>query len=193
MGLVFIAAGFVAAGVAALVYWCVGSVGAEGWEAALDRALAVETAECRFWNEIVIHHSATESGSAADFDRWHREGRGWDQGLGYHFVIGNGRGSGDGAIEASRRWREQLPGAHARQHNQCGIVICLVGDFEEGRPTPAQMESLGRLLDRLTSRFSMPESHIILHRDVGRTKCPGRNLTRAAVLGALETARSRQP
>ncbi|GAH80957.1 unnamed protein product, partial [marine sediment metagenome] len=37
----------------------------------------------RPWRWIVIHHSASESGSAATFDQWHRA-RGWDE-LGYHF------------------------------------------------------------------------------------------------------------
>src|SRR4051812_3753672 len=49
------------------------------------------------WQYIVIHHSATPSGSAAAFDRMHRA-KGWDE-LGYHFVIGNGTMSGDGQIE----------------------------------------------------------------------------------------------
>ena len=65
----------------------------------------------RTWKYIVIHHSATDSGSAASFDRSHRK-RGWD-GLGYHFVIGNGRGTGDGVVEVGYRWTRQVTGAHA--------------------------------------------------------------------------------
>ncbi|MFQ5589758.1 MAG: peptidoglycan-binding protein, partial [Phycisphaerae bacterium] len=49
------------------------------------------------WTTIVIHHSATETGGASLFDRFHRK-RGWD-GLGYHFVIGNGTDTPDGLIE----------------------------------------------------------------------------------------------
>ena len=53
------------------------------------------------WLYIVIHHSATPAGSAAQFDRSHRQ-KGWDE-LGYHFVIGNGTGSRDGQIEVGPR------------------------------------------------------------------------------------------
>ena len=38
------------------------------------------------WTTIVLHHSATPSGNASLFDKFHR-GKGWDE-LGYHFVIG---------------------------------------------------------------------------------------------------------
>src|SRR5574342_132619 len=48
------------------------------------------------WKYIVIHHSATEKGNAARFDEYHRKKRGWEYGLAYHFVIGNGTLSGDG-------------------------------------------------------------------------------------------------
>ena len=43
----------------------------------------------RQWRYVVLHHSATDSGSAAEFDKLHRR-RGWDE-LGYHFVITNGK------------------------------------------------------------------------------------------------------
>src|SRR5579864_1667285 len=48
------------------------------------------------FRSIVIHHSATHGGSAAAFERTHRTRLG---GLAYHFVIGNGSGAPDGAIE----------------------------------------------------------------------------------------------
>lgn len=62
--------------------------------------------------DIVIHHSATDIGSAASFDRRHRLINHWDE-LGYHFVIGNGSGSGDGAIEIGTRWYKQKWGITA--------------------------------------------------------------------------------
>ena len=39
------------------------------------------------WRWIVLHHSATEAGSAARFDENHQHKRGMENGLGYHFVI----------------------------------------------------------------------------------------------------------
>ncbi len=128
------------------------------------------------WKHIVIHHSATGEGSARAFDRYHRKVKGW-KGLAYHFVIGNGTGTSDGAVEVGYRWKSQSVGAHAgvREYNQYGIGICLVGDFEHSVPTKKQMASLRELLGRLTGRFKIRPENVVRHRDVGETKCPGRN------------------
>ena len=131
----------------------------------------------RSWRWIVIHHSATDAGSAAAFDNFHRNGRHWDE-LGYHFVIGNGGGSGDGLIEVGPRWPKQKWGAHCRvgdneEYNYFGIGICLVGNFDKRRPSEAQMQSLARLVDYLAARYHVDPSHIIGHGSVGDTRCPG--------------------
>src|SRR5437868_6609045 len=92
----------------------------------------------RHWRYIVIHHSASTRGSAQIFDQAHRE-RGW-RCLGYHFVIGNGTDQGDGIVAAGPRWYSQEAGAHAHsaEHNEFGIGICLVGNFDVNRPSAAQ-------------------------------------------------------
>jgi len=76
----------------------------------------------RRWKYIVIHHSASYKGSASSIDRYHREEKGWENGLGYDFVIGNGRGSRDGQIEVGGRWNKQIKGAHAGddEYNEYG-------------------------------------------------------------------------
>jgi len=135
----------------------------------------------RRWRFIVVHHSATDSGNAARFHRHHRRDNGWD-GLGYHFVIGNGDGSRDGQVEVGYRWTRQLTGAHAGRPpdgsnlmNETGIGICLVGNFEESRPTAAQRAALHRLLDYLRGRCGIPADHVLAHRDIRGTSCPGRH------------------
>ena len=127
----------------------------------------------RPWTMIVVHHSATGSGSAAAFDKLHKE-KGWDE-LGYHFVIGNGKGSDPGRIEAGERWRLQKAGAHAKGVNAVAIGVCLVGDFEKTSPTPKQMRSLVALVRWLQRRFRIPPERIFLHRQVAAapTACPG--------------------
>ena len=130
------------------------------------------------WQWIVIHHSATATGNAAIFDEWHRTKRHWDE-LGYHFVIGNGTASGDGQVEIGPRWFKQKHGAHCRvgnneTYNDTGIGICLVGDFQKTRPTQRQMQALAELVDWLSLRFGIPESHVIGHGAVDVTSCPGR-------------------
>jgi len=125
---------------------------------------------------VVIHHSATPSGSAAAFDREHRA-KGWDE-LGYHFVIGNGNGTADGQIEIGPRWRKQKYGAHAKtpdnRYNEYGIGICLVGNFDGSLPTRAQMDALARLTAWLQAEYSIPAERVITHKDTKPTACPGR-------------------
>lgn len=134
----------------------------------------------RAWQHIVIHHSDTATGNAAIFDRYHRETNGWSNGLGYHFVIGNGSESGDGEIEIGARWTRQIHGAHAgnNTYNQKGIGICLVGDFQTGQgPSEKQQAALRSLCQELMRQFGIPRERVIGHTDVpGKsTSCPGRN------------------
>jgi hypothetical protein len=134
------------------------------------------------WTAIVLHHSGTENGNARIFDRWHREGRHWD-GIGYDFVIGNGTNSGDGEIEVTFRWREQIPGAHTggtpgNWANEDAVGICLVGNFNDMMPTARQMRSLARLVRFLQRRYGISASRIYGHGTTPgarRTDCPGRN------------------
>jgi hypothetical protein len=128
----------------------------------------------RTWSYLVVHHSAGTAGSAASFHTAHKA-RGWD-GLGYHFVIGNGNGVPDGGIEVGYRWTQQRAGAHAGQRtmNEHGIGICLVGNFETSRPTPRQMESLTRLCRFLASHCNIGPAGVRRHGDVRDTACPGR-------------------
>jgi hypothetical protein len=139
----------------------------------------VPYASARPWKWIVIHHSATPSGSARSFDRMHRE-KGWDE-LGYHFVIGNGTESGDGQIEVGPRWPKQKWGAHAKtadnRYNDYGIGICLVGNFDIERPTSAHMQSVEKLVAFLMQRYNIPPERVLRHKDTKSTDCPGRNLS----------------
>ena len=52
----------------------------------------------RRWQTIVIHHSASSRDTPAGMDAYHRNTRGWKNGLGYHFVIGNGVNTADGKV-----------------------------------------------------------------------------------------------
>ena len=147
-----------------------------------DRAW-VPSGNERNWRWIVIHHSDDRSGNAAKYDRHHREVNGWDS-LGYHFVLGNGTGSGDGEVEVGPRWGPQKHGAHARNHslghnryNEEGIGICLVGDFDQGgcKPTAAQFNQLVRLTRWLMARYGISSTDVIRHKDCCDTECPGRH------------------
>ena len=142
------------------------------------------------WTCIVIHHSASAVGDAAQFDRQHRK-QGWDE-LGYHFVIGNGTGaSRDGQVEVGPRWGSQKHGAHCKTpggyYNEHGIGICLVGNFDNGPPGERQMRSLDRLVRFLCREFDIGPSQILTHGGVtGETACPGKHFDVEVVRRAVE-------
>ena len=133
------------------------------------------------WTAIVVHHSATETGNAAIFDKMHREQNHWD-GIGYDFVIGNGTDSGDGEVEVTFRWREQIAGAHCggtpeNWANEDAVGICLVGNFDYSMPTSEQMHSLSELISFLKLRYSISNNRIYGHRSTPGarvTDCPGK-------------------
>jgi len=133
------------------------------------------------WKAIVIHHSATECGNSAIFDRMHREHNHWE-GVGYDFVIGNGSDSGDGEIEVTFRWKKQIAGAHCggtpnNWANEDAVGICLVGNFNYRRPSAKQMQSLLKLIRFLQDRYGISISQIYGHSDTPGarvTECPGK-------------------
>jgi hypothetical protein len=160
-----------------------GSDGILPREASLDRAR---------WNAIVIHHSATPAGDASTLARLHAAA-GLD-GLGYHFVIGNGQGLPDGYVEAGQRWHRQQPGAHvlastratgavavtsrravsADELNLRGVAICLVGNGDRRPFTDRQVHELGALVRRIQAALDIPSDRVFLHSDVAGTTSPGR-------------------
>ena len=136
--------------------------------------------ELREWNYLVLHHTASDSGSVESIHQEHltrkdKNGNSW-LGIGYHFVIGNGQGMDDGVIEPTFRWKQQLQGAHAgvADYNQHGIGIVLIGNFENAPPTEAQTTSVKRLVGVLKREYGILSSKIVGHADVKATECPGK-------------------
>ena len=133
----------------------------------------------RPWHHIVIHHSASFKGSTSGIDKHHREVNNWD-GIGYHFVIGNGKGMRLGRIEYTFRWNQQREGAHAggldKRYNEQGIGICIIGHFDKEQPAPFLFNRCAELCACLIESIpTLNINSIIGHNDVpGKdTKCPG--------------------
>lgn len=131
------------------------------------------------WRYIVIHHSATNVGNPKSMDAYHRRVRHMENGLAYHFVIGNGRGGMEnGEIYIGQRWLKQLNGGHlAKEYlNAKSIGICLVGDFTHRKPSSTQLRQLHALTVYLMQRCNIPKSRIKTHRQIhpGHTLCPGK-------------------
>lgn len=113
---------------------------------------------------VVVHHSATQSGTPGAFARFHVETRGWP-GIGYHFVVG----------KKGELWRTNAlttVSYHARGHNRESVGVCLVGDFTEAPPSAVQLAALEGLLRWLVAKLL--GRRIVFHRDVvATTSCPG--------------------
>ncbi|HMO49620.1 MAG TPA: LysM peptidoglycan-binding domain-containing protein [Kiritimatiellia bacterium] len=143
----------------------------------IRRALESQRVTAGKWRYIVIHHSASPNGSLQSMDMYHRQKRNMENGLAYHFVIGNGRGMPDGRIEIGDRWRRQIKGGHlaSDELNEKAIGICLVGNFEVDKPTAAQMQSLYALVGYLSARCGIPKSRVQTHKQINTkpTACPG--------------------
>ena len=110
------------------------------------------------WHYIYLHHSQSVSGNAQILA---------EQGSGLcdHFVIGNGDGCGDGEVQVGQRWTQQLepgkaPGANWMLRSDC-ISICLIGDFNQTRPTPTQQRRLIQLVSTLQGRLQIPRSRVL--------------------------------
>jgi hypothetical protein len=136
----------------------------------------------RRWQFIVVHNSGTRQGNARVFDYYHRHVRRMQNGLAYHFVIGNGTSTGNGQIEVGERWRRQINGGHVHSDylNNISLGICLVGDFNRDRPTRAQLDACEELIRYLRERCGKTDRGTIPvrpHREMNPprwpTDCPG--------------------
>jgi hypothetical protein len=149
------------------------------------------------WQCIVVHHTASPKDSPESIHNYHLRQKGWPNGMGYHFVIGGtGPGYPDGAVYVGNRWKRQITGAHcktrsgryfgtwrrANYFNSNGIGICLIGNFENSRPSRKQLQSLERLVGFLCDRTAADPSRVYGHGEVThRTACPGKNLSVASL------------
>ena len=146
------------------------------------------------WQAIVIHHSATPAGDSVTLNRQHTASG--LSGLGYHFVIGNGQGLGDGLVEVGYRWNRQLAGAHvaavsaiesrngvdrtslstvdADQYNRHSIGICMIGNGNRREFTDRQIHELITIVRALQAQFGIPGAAVYLHSDLSKVSSPGK-------------------
>jgi N-acetylmuramoyl-L-alanine amidase len=136
----------------------------------------------RRWQFIVVHNSGSRQGNARVFDYYHRRVRRMQNGLAYHFVIGNGTSTGSGQVEVGDRWRRQINGGHVHSDylNNISLGICLVGDFNRDQPTRAQLDACEELIRYLRERCGKADRGAIPvrpHREMNPprwpTDCPG--------------------
>jgi len=159
--------------------------------ASVRRAIDQADVQPGRWKYIVIHHSGVDTGTVKAMDRYHREVRHMENGLAYHFVIGNGSGMGDGEVAVGARWTGQLDGGHLASEAQDRIAlgICLVGNFDQTRPTARQLQSLTALVRSLMARCGLTPSAVKTHQQINiiGTRCPGRYFPTRSFLASLGT------
>ncbi|SEK54342.1 N-acetylmuramoyl-L-alanine amidase [Colwellia chukchiensis] len=119
--------------------------------------------------EYIVVHTAAFNGKDCDrdmIDAWHKA-RNWS-GIGYHFVIVNDQHSSkaDGSVESGRPTNKA--GAHALGLNSRSLGICCIGHGDINDFTPAQYQSLYRLIRRLMTEFAIPVEKVIGHRELNQ-------------------------
>ncbi|MFZ4693962.1 MAG: peptidoglycan recognition family protein [Verrucomicrobiia bacterium] len=179
--------------------WSVGVGVVDPKQSAVSYSAPVPVAEptgFREWQYLVIHHSGSSAGNVAMIQAEHLR-RGMENGMAYHFLIGNGSvGLGDGEVAEGRRWKYQLQGGHAHQEplNEVGIGICLVGNFNRTTPTEAQMRALANLVLRLQRDFNIADEGIHGHGQYfgEDSDCPGRNFSWDRFWNHLDLAHERE-
>lgn len=132
------------------------------------------------WKYIIVHNSGTRQGNARIFENYHRKVRKMQNGLAYHFVIGNGNSSGNGQIEIGNRWTRQINGGHVASDylNDISLGICLVGDLNRDLPTRDQLGALDELCSYLRDRVGKVKGRPAIvkgHKEINPkpTDCPG--------------------
>ena len=133
------------------------------------------------YDRITIHHTADVPGSRFDgslpdsvlvlqnVQRNHVENRKYGD-IGYHFLVDSA-----GRVFHGRDLRYQ--GAHAGGSNNVrNIGVCLLGNFEHGRPSSTAMAALDGLLRDLRRQHRIPRTRIVGHGELKSTKCPGSSL-----------------
>jgi hypothetical protein len=110
------------------------------------------------WKYVYIHHTQTPAGNAMTL------GHATD-GMGDHFLIGNGDGLLDGEIQIGQRWNQQqvaLPPGGAKAIDAACISIGLVGDFDKTVPTPTQLRRLSQLVGALQGELHVVKNDVLV-------------------------------
>ncbi|MCD5382602.1 N-acetylmuramoyl-L-alanine amidase [Candidatus Gracilibacteria bacterium] len=139
--------------------------------------------------KIIIHHTAESYKSQflpgkqkmRGIYRYHTLTKRWGD-IGYHYIIDQ-----KGNIYEGKSGGDYVVGAHAKCYNIGSLGISMMGNFQNQKPTLAQLRSLSKLIAYLGAKYNLDvtkssyfhgvySQNILGHRDVGKTACPGDNL-----------------
>lgn len=129
-------------------------------------------------SRITIHHEghvspvyfsdlATTADRMERIRKAHLERRFGD--IGYHAVIDR-----NGRVWQGRSLRYQ--GAHVRDENEQNFGVMVLGNFDKQAPTRAQYDRLLDTVRQLMDHYDVSSRRVYTHRELGKTRCPGRHL-----------------
>lgn len=137
------------------------------------------------WKGIPINAERLEQIHKRDHPDWRTEWEGKVYHIGYHYVI-----LPDGTVEKGRP--DHCKGCHAPHFNNW-IGVCIIGAFDPSipyywypsKPTAKQVEAVQQLCKDLMTKYKIPASRIIRHRDAKKTWCPGRRFPYDRIINNL--------
>jgi hypothetical protein len=126
--------------------------------------------------KITIHHTDTPANNpesrVRQIQQYHRETQRWCD-IGYHFLVDE-----QGVVYEGRKI--STIGAHAYGANTDNVGIALIGSYETGQPTAAQLSSTAKLAADIAKEYGIKLSADTVkgHRQVGSTStdCPGQHV-----------------
>ncbi len=131
-------------------------------------------------NRLTVHHEGNTFTGSADQASIARKLANIRQGhinrrpepfadIGYHYIIDPA-----GRIWEGRPLKWQ--GAHVEKNNEHNLGVMLMGNFDEQRPTTAQLRSLESFVVAQMRLYNISVNRLYTHRELKATACPGRNL-----------------
>lgn len=126
---------------------------------------------------ITVHHdgmrpvsisSYADVADRIDAIRRAHQGQNWGD-IGYHYVV-----DPTGRVWEGRPLSWQ--GAHVKDQNRYNLGVLVLGNFEQQRPTPAQVAGLERFVASRMRMYRVDVRRVHTHRELASTACPGRNL-----------------
>ena len=149
-------------------------IGRTGWHAAAAKTTLMKQNSSIV--KLTIHHSGVKTELHTDeraalrgMQRFHQDERKWGD-LAYHFIVGpsgsvyQGRDTAYAADTATN----YKPTGH--------VTICVLGNFDQQRPTAAALRGLTDLICALLNEFQLTPTDIRTHQQLASTACPGRKL-----------------
>jgi hypothetical protein len=130
-------------------------------------------------SRITVHHDAfTSVGLSSErsvatriesIRRAHRQrGSEWVD-IGYHYIID----------PSGRVWEGRpitIEGAHVSKTNEHNLGICVLGNFDEQRPTSDTLNTLDSFVAYQARLHRVSMRNVFTHQELKPTACPGRNL-----------------